>query len=602
MAQLTRDQIFEILTDSFGLSYPANLSAGLVQVSELLIPGVYSSQMASAMYDIARLSGKNGDVGAAINNAIAQASNESGMVFIPGGVYNLLTPIVPKYDVSVILSPKTIIHQRCDYGIENPATSAVERFSISGGLWVYSHPSPSTFHAIANLRGHSNCDIDVVGAGYADQMLALLKPAARINSTNVAFNRYRLATGGTTAQKACRIGAWLQGLETNYAELVGTGSVATLVANFQTKWPAEYLVAVWEKSTGLIRRLTQGVDYSVNSGSTGILEYLSVTTLAPVPIGDILMVWPGSATTPGCPITNCDFEFNISYVGQAALYAARYADAIGLSGYARITKNGAAHVIMNSFGLGNGETDYYTWKGMVCGQQVPDSTTVAILRAGPGSTSLTGSIQFDRVYESGAFIFSDRGVTTLTGTVTITNGSATVTGSGTSFTTEINASELASQGTRIRVPDTGQEWAISTIVSDTELLLAVDATESFTGVCERSCQSDGITAASIVMSQSGGGGVNSPVVTSYKPGHSASWSVTMPAGQTSVFAVYPWPLNRKPTTDEITLEMVVNLVPRGFGIGSIGERGFTINMSSAAGTDLVFNCRVNLARLGIVNV
>lgn len=531
---------------------------------------------------------RGSDAAAAINAAIASGTKT---VFIPDGDYDLDTPIVPKSNVTVIASSGANLYQLGQYGIENPTNASVTRFMWTGGRFNYANTAnPSVFDACVAMRVHNYCDIEIDCTGYDDRILVITKPTARVNLQNAVFNHYAIK-----ADK-CRIGMWLQGLEASYTEHTGDGTTGDLATTFNVTWPADLIIGVWEQSTGLLRLWELGTDYTIASGAAGTSGVAAVTPSSAVPSGDIVMMWPASATAPLCPISSDRYELRINDCKQAGIYAVRYADALSISGFVRLMQNDACHVWSNPLGSRNAETDFFNFPHFVAGQAsgLTDST-LAVLRLGPGSKMYTGTFQFDKAYTNSPFVKTETDRVDLTGTVDVTNGSATVTGTDTRFTEELTL--IGASKDRLWVAGAtaadDKEYAIASVDSDTQITLSANATVTRSGVTGRKSNPvDGLSYDFMLTQFGAGGNSANPGRAMYKSGARARWEATIASGATSVFTPYPHRLNRTPVVREVRAWQQGDL--GGVWCSAVSATGVTITCKTAPGADTKVTVDVEL--------
>lgn len=108
------------------------------------------------------------------------------------------------------------------------------------------------------------------------------------------------------------------------------------------------------------------------------------------------------------------------------------------------------------------------------------ASAVASISSGSASETFTGSGALSSAAIKDRFYVVAKGsanTSTLTGTVSVTSGSNTVTGSGTSFTTQVNAGDL------IRISNTGTtQYVVSEVTSATSLKLLSTVSATKTGM------------------------------------------------------------------------------------------------------------------------
>ncbi len=523
------------------------------------------------------------DAGAAISAALAAGAS---FVYIPAGDYDLDTAVVAQTDAIVSASPLANFYQRDFYAVMNPVDEHVGRFTWHGGRFFYDHAVPHKFHACMALRTNNYCDLRFTATDYTDQIVAIIRPLERVNLQNSVWNRYDITT-----TNACRIGVWLQGLEASYTEHVGDGTTLNLATDFDVTWPSDLLIAVWEQSTGLLRRWELGTDYTISIGANGVSGPASVNPNVAVPSGDIVMMWPSHSTTPECPVSNDRYHLNIRDASDAGMYIVRYADALNISGIIRINTDGAAHIIANPVGQRNAEAgDYVHLSGLVAAQSsgVTDASTVHVLRLGPGCRKITGTILTDRAYDDGIVKSTDTRRVALTGTVTVTNGSPTMIGVGTKFDEELTT--IGSVADRVWIPGStpaqDREYAVSAVVSATEVTLASNAVISRSGVVGEKRNENDVVSYRLFADGDGLHGNDNVAVLQRKCGDYGRWTVTIPAGSTNVFAVWPHRFNKAPAQGDIVPHALGDLGGTNCWVSVPITRGVQVNIGSTLASDI----------------
>jgi hypothetical protein len=488
------------------------------------------------------------DAGDLISDVLVTAGSlEHRTVFIPDGDWTLATPIVPKSDITVIGSPKARLIQTAATAVANPSGTALRNFKLLGPTFVYDHASPKLMHSCLALGSHQYCEIDIKCDDYTDQILHFIKTTDSGALSNTVANKWTIRT-----EDQCGIGVWYQGLETNYTEAEGTGAQLDVTTTFNVKWPADLLVTRFRESTGTLIRLVYPGGYTITSGAAGVSGTATVRPVTNLPVGDKLMIWPARASGPLKPISNNDLHLWLQDVSRATVYAVRYVDSERITGHARLNTDGAAHIWTNPAGLWNAETDYFNFQAPVFGQSAPTTSTVHVLRLGPGTTRTMGAIQMDSAWGAGdirADDFTDRERVTLTGTVTTTGANSIITGAGTSFTTEV---PFIGAGTpRIRFVDDGATFAIVSVDSNTQITVSGTPDAYAGATIQVDDPPSGISYSGLSLSHFGAGGNAPPVTANRKSGTFATGQAAIAGGATSVIVDIPHTLVRQPHAGEI---------------------------------------------------
>lgn len=532
---------------------------------------------------------------------VTAGSLEHRTVFIPDGDWILATAIVPKSDTTVLCSPKARLLQRYEAAVANPAATALRNWKWIGGTFVYDHASPKNMHRCLDLGSHQYCEVDIKCEGYAQrdgggvlltaQILLFIKTTDSGALSNTVANKWTIRT-----EDECGMGVWYQGLEDNYTEAEGTGAQLDVTTTFDVKWPADLLVTRFRESTGTLQRLPYTTGYTITSGAAGVSGTATVRPVVNLPVGDKLMIWPARASGPLKPITNNDLHLWLQDVTRATVYAVRYMDSDRITGHARLSEDGAAHIWTNPAGIWNAETDYINLMTPVFGHSAATATTVHVLRFGPGTTRVTGNVVFDSAWGTGSALatdLTDREHVTLTGTVTTTGANSTVTGAGTLFTEEV---PFIGAGTpRIKFIDDGSVYAIVSVTSNTVLTVSGTPAARAGATIQYDDPPSGVTYSSLTVSNRGDGG-NAPVSTfNRKSGTFAKGQAAIANPDVLVDVKYPHDLARQPTAGEIMVTPHNEIDPGvSWYIDSIGPTSFRIRMSGASGGTEVFGYRIEL--------
>lgn len=526
-------------------------------------------------------------ISAAIKVAHLKVCDE---VLVPAGDYDCDTAIVPMSSVRVTVAPTATLYQRAAVLIDTPATKAITEFVWSGGVCHYDHATPSKLHRALDLKAHNYCEIKAEFTHYDDQIIHFIKPDFEPDPDpeNVVANRYDLTVD------YCRIGIWYQGFENSYSEFSGNGTQQDFVTTFPIRQPGDLLVTVLTEARGSLQRLEYGTDYTITSGGTGALAAATVHLNSAPAATTTVMMWPSQASGPKCPVSGNTVQLWLNDVNECGIYAVRYVDSEQVYGHIRVHADNAVDVNLNPVSLRNAETDFFMFHGVVMGANprgVTDQSSVHVMRLGPGSNRLQGTLLFDRMYDpatGGPVVVIDTERVTLSGTVTATNNSATVVGTGTHFSTDF---QTISTADRLYFADSTmtKEFAVASITDDTHLQLATAFNgATLTNVAAVRTNPANNVAYDFAIPQGGQGGTSQMGRARRKSGTYCRGTVTLPRMTTVVTAAYPHALNRAPDLSEIRVTPLSDLRGGSFFVKNAGATGFMVAIDTALTTEATF--------------
>ena len=527
----------------------------------------------------------------------------------PGKTYTLNSPIVPKSNCQLILGRGSVLLQKGVAAIATPVGEYLKNFTLDGlaGTIQYDHATPSNKHCALDLGSHAYCNIDGYFMGYAQrtasppinpiikaQILLKVKTTDGASMGNTIANRWNIVSDGE-----CGIICWYQGLENFYVETPGTNTANQLIdfavhpTGFDIRWPADLLVTIWRESTGLLERLPYSTAWNFAAPQpAGTLARPKVNIIAAVPTTDTIMIWPARQTTPKRPVTNNDLRFWVRDCSRASVYGVRYMDSDRITGHARLSADGGAHIWTNPVGLFNAEIDFFTLQAPVLGRdevRAPTDASVAVCRFGPGTTRIHGSLQFDSGWGPGAaqaLEINDAAEGALSGTASNGAGSSTITGASTLWTQQVPTPLPGGSSIRVKFMDaTGDVVAIASVNSNSSMTTTapIAAAHAAGTVIKLVDDTSAVSYAGLAMSHRGKGGNDPPVVYNRKCGHIDGGSHTIVGtGLTHwVAANHAW--SRAPLVSELRLTGGNGAAAAvGFRVGGQTELGFNIVLTAAA--------------------
>jgi hypothetical protein len=570
--------------------------AGWLDAASAVLSAIYLSRTVGAKLGDVRSVRDYGAVGndvtddlAVINSAISSISSSGGgALYFPKSsvAYKISSNIILKSDVKLIGEPGTVIKQYGQYAIGQTPATALARAGVHQIKFQYAGPGNARDCA-AYFRAHQYCTLhDLEFSGY-DNCGIVIRKADVGGVGNTVFNSYQR----WNVPVMCLWFEWAQGLDSNYVEYTGNGVTTAFAIPWNFSWPSDITTGLW-KADGTPLPRTLNTDFTVTGGGGAGAAAPGTLTFTSAPAAnDLIMIWPRNALNRLSPISgNVWDQITVRKVRKFFHLAARYVDSERYrSTFCQLAANNARCFYTNPFSLGNGECDIYALEAPTlvyspAAGDVVDPTTVRALDLGPGTERFYAApIISDREWPGGKVEVRDTAAVTLTGTVTVANGSPIVTGAGTKFTEEVTLFG----GTSDRIIVNDKERAITSIDSDTQITCATnwEAAEAGAGLTAMKANPANNVSYEIVDGNPGGGVSSRISRFRRKSGSFACSVVTFPGDVTTSMTVRWGRLHRAPLLQEIRLTAGAE---RTFRVGAIGTSAFTIHMSAASASPI--NC------------
>lgn len=519
-------------------------------------------------------------------NAALVAANAAGIheLRMPPGTYRFDSAILPKDNI-FLNARGALLKQYGNFLFQQTAGVGLTRFGLRGAKMQYAGTTPGVGNAAAlncafALDAHRNCIFDdLYFTGY-NNVGIIRRIATGSPGMNTVFNKYR-----DWYVEDCLWFDYAQGLDTHYTQGLGDGVTTAFATTFNFTKMGDIAVGVWGRD-GTPSKKTLITDFTVTggAGSTGTITFGSAPAA-----GDIVMIWLKTASNRTSPISGNVWDSPIvRHVDKFFHLAARYVDSeIFIRPWMSLETDAGRGFWCNPFSNGNAECDLMT---AIAPTVTYGSGTGAAkwVDFGPGCENMRiDDINVDGTWTAPVSV-TDKEEVTLSGTVTATNGSPTVTGASTLFTRELTLD--GSVADRIKID--GTEYAIASIASNSSLTLS----SNFSG-------------------STGAGKTATAVNKTYKVSYDISTKKDGTAGQrhgryrrksgsyvsdvatildtTTSVAFTLTGFQRAPTLDEIHLSCNLN---RTLWVTGISSTGFTINSSSAppAGQTISVGVKVEL--------
>lgn len=388
---------------------------------------------------------------------------------------------------------------------------------------------------------------------------------------------------------------------------VHEGDGSTTVINTGIAWPEQNIGSVVVLRENTLRswtELTPVTDYTVSYPSGN----LTVTLTTAATSTQRIHIWPSQPRTDGNrrPISNNLWQnIRVDYLFGRGHASIRWVDAETYQ-FERLTVSGdfGRAYLTNPYNNRTGQGgDYGAFEDCIVTYRPELSLTVTTLRGfdfGPGSQSMSGrGIRMDRPWLDGgvsyALLYKDRRRVALTGTVSGTSGSPTVTGVGTLFKQQLTligeVDDLFEVG--------GDLYAIASIDSDTQITLSTNLTTSPSGAASHRVNIQNGVDALLHFTSTGDGFYSNR---SWQTGTvtinsltERSGSATILNGDTSVTITHG--LRRAPLPGELFITSHAAMAGRSMSVGAITDTAFIVNISSAAGANYTIGWHARLMEL-----
>ena len=529
---------------------------------------------------------------------------EGGSGFIPEGKYrvngsltlpsNAVITGVPGNDAGTL---GTVILQ---YGnVLFAQTEGLLQLHLSNLTFDMQYATPTARTVCFGLKSHMRCVFS--GFRFVNYDVATIMErwplAATSNTIDNVYSDWQVS--------ACENLDIAIGQEGYY--FVHDGDGITTVINTNIAWPEQNIgsvVVLRENTDRSWTELTPVTDYAVSYPSGN----LTVTLTAAATSGQRIHIWPSQPRTDGNrrPISNNLWEnIRVDYLYGRGHASIRWVDAETYR-FERlnIAANSGRAYLSNPYQGRTGQGgDYGAFEDSIVTYRSELGLTVPTLRGfdfGPGCQSMSGrGIRMDRPWlDSGvsyALEYRDRRRVALTGTVSGTSGSPTVTGVGTLFTQQLTLIGSAADFFEVG----GDLYAIASIDSDTQVTLSTNLTTSPSGAAaHRVNVLNGVDALMTFASMGDGFYVNR----SWQSGSvtinsltERSGSATILSGATSVTITHG--LRRAPLPGELFITSHSAMGGRSMSVGAITDTAFVVNISSAAGADYTIGWHARLMEL-----
>lgn len=430
--------------------------------------------------------GHMGDVGSDVSDDTAAfaAALKFDDVVIPTGVYRIYGTLTPKSNQTITAAPGATLKQYGQTLWQGPAD--LTNFKMLGITFDF-RGSALNWTVWGNFRAHMRCVFKDLRFVRYDNVHIMERQPVAADTINTIDNLY-----SDWSISACRSVSIDIGLEGFYFKATGDG--VTTVYDTGLAWGASNpgsVVVLRETPGGFFSELT-AADYSVTFPSGNLV----VTFVAAPTTGQRIHVWPSNPRTDGNrrPISNnewrnirCDYIFGNGHV------AVRWVDAETYR-FERLllAANNTACYVTNPYNTRNGQGgDFASYEDCILSYQaatglVTDVTSVRAFNFGPGSLAMSGrGVRMDFAWQSTEYGTSrviekrDRRLVTLAGTVSVTTGSAIVTGVGTAFLRDLTM--LGSDKDVVLIGPTFFA-AIASVDSDTQITLTAAVGANLTNV------------------------------------------------------------------------------------------------------------------------
>lgn len=535
--------------------------------------------------------------GATDVSADLQALHDAGDIHITAGTYRIGSPIVLKSDRRITLAPDAVLQQRGEAIFTQG--DDLEACHVEGGVMDYQHASPNAWHFIFKLKDHRRCTFKTSFRNYTNASLILRELAGNGNG-NTVDNHYHIIPEAMS-DATCKYG--IVGIghhDTSYKHTGdGTGSaIATGVVWPETLKSSVKVVELAPGSPPVHKTLT--TDYTVSYDGS---DNLTVTPTASIASGTFWWIDTSQPIADGrVPITGNHIHIvcDPTVVGYLAM---RWVDGEQLTGRFRLdaTVAGGRGVMTNPHNeRSNQAGDFLNIRDLVLAYKNTFNTGAPVygMDFGPGTTNTYGGgIRMDSPWLQSGTYYGVKKINglrkTLTGTVSGTSGSPTVTGTGTKFTEEVSI--IGAVKDQVVIDD--KNYAVASIDSDTQITLSTNLDTSPSGAAiERFNKSD-LNTGLINFAAIGTG------VTNRDPGQVAqiiwnsasapSGTATITAGNTFVDVLHgAW---REPNIHEIEVSPpLLPVVGEPISVSITTSEAIRFSIAASIANDLTFGWRVRL--------
>lgn len=539
------------------------------------------------------------DAGAIFNAAVLDGAKR---IFIPPGTYDFDTPANLVSGLMVDGNRElTILRQFGANLFVGP--NNLDGCQVTNITADYRNPTPNPRHCLFKLKSHRACTFARINTIRYDPCTIFERMPDANDTINTIYNVYE-----DFDISACLVVDFAAGWDAPRFVFDGDDSSTSIVCD--TPWPEQFkssLVVLRETALRVLVEVnpsTLTVSYDGSNRPTIGLPFTAQ-------VGDRFWVLPAIPAASGrIPISNNVWRnIKATYVFSRGHLAWRWLDAEAY--------DDEKMFLAQDFAIG-WETNPYLTRGAQGGDQnlyrgcigtyrtempqLTDKDTTRMFKFGPGSVSMSGeSLIADLNWRNDSGLLHtieviDRRLVDLTGTVSTTSGSATVTGSGTKFREEL--SRMGGNPDQIRID--GVNYGIQSIASDTQLTLSTTAASTLSDVTAQRrnvWSSSGVDmhwcnlGASLGLSDRGAqGGRHRTRSDAFDFG-----TATIVAGETFVEVFHEcW---RAPKPYEISVTATSVYGGRSVSISNITDTSFRININSAGGSNFGFSWRIELIDL-----
>lgn len=513
-----------------------------------------------------------------------------GVVEFPYGTYRINTPLTPKSNVMLRFSHSAILKQQDAYAIQQAAGVGLTRFYLVGATFQYSGSDAPLDCALA-LDAHEQCVFRDLKFTNYDNVGIIRRKATGAPGVNTTMNRYE-----NWYIEKCVWCDWAQGLDTHYSEHTGNGVTLAFAVTWNFSWPGDVIAGLWKAATGAVQKLVLDTDFTVTGGGgTGAATTGTVTFAVAPSVGDIIMIWPRTAAGRTSPIsTNVWREITCRRFKKYFHVGVRYIDSERfVFSHCQGIEDNARPFLLNPFSPGNAETDIYSIISCNLGYaEGLTESTISAIEFGPGSIGNYVHHMITDSAWSNLIRVTDNEERVLTGTVSVTNGSPTVTGVGTKFTKELSIIG----GTADRIIVNGTQKGIASITSDTVLTTSNNWGFTASGVAATGANPSSHVSYDISNNNPVGGSDGRHSRMRRKSGSVQKGTAAIPGDSVTTTVTVEWTrLFRAPTVNEIVLTSLNSAAAtaRPF-ISSVGATSFVIGVVAASASAISIGWRIDL--------